>query len=95
MTSRWLPQSAMSLSIFPQGGSVRWTIGLLGDAQKAALLTGVVLLVLLVGAGTGIKARSAQGLVVAAYVVFGLVGVIAAIRAGFSHHRFGRGEFRQ
>ena len=64
------------------GWFVRWTIGLLGDAQKPALLTGVVLLVLLVGAGTGIKARSAQGLVVAAYVVFGLLGVIAAIRAG-------------
>ena len=64
------------------GWFVRWTIGLLGDAQKPVLLTGVVLLVLLVGAGTGIKARSAQGLVVAAYVVFGLLGVIAAIRAG-------------
>ncbi|MDP6867268.1 MAG: molybdopterin-dependent oxidoreductase [Acidimicrobiales bacterium] len=64
------------------GWFVRWMIGLLGAAQKPALLTGVVLLVLAVGAGTGIKARSAQGPVGAAYVVFGLVGVIAAARSG-------------
>ena len=64
------------------GWFVRWTIGLLGAAQKPALLTGIVLLVLLMGAGTGIRARSAQGPVGAAYVVFGLVGVIAATRAG-------------
>ena len=64
------------------GWFVRWMIGLLGAVQKPALLTGVVLLVLGAGAGTGIRARSAQGPVGAAYVVFGLVGVIAATRAG-------------
>ena len=58
------------------GWFVRWTIGLLGAAQKPALLTGIVLLVLLMGAGTGMRARSAQGPVGAAYVVFGLVGVM-------------------
>ena len=64
------------------GWFVRWAIGLLGAAQKPALLTGIVLLVLLMGAGTGLRARYAQGPVGAAYVVFGLVGVIAATRAG-------------
>ncbi|MEE3354516.1 MAG: molybdopterin-dependent oxidoreductase, partial [Actinomycetota bacterium] len=64
------------------GWFVRWMIGLLGAVQKPALLTGVVLLVLGAGAGTGIRARSAQGPVGVAYVVFGLVGVIAAARAG-------------
>ena len=64
------------------GWFVRWTIGLLGAAQKPALLTGVVLLVLAVGAGTGIRARSAQGSVGAVYMAFGLLGVIAAARAG-------------
>ena len=64
------------------GWFVRWTIGLLGAAQKPALLTGVVLLILLVGAWTGTRAKSAKGLVSAAYVTFGLVGVIATARAG-------------
>ena len=64
------------------GWFVRWTIGLLGTAQKPALLTGVVLFVLVVGAATGIRARSAQGPVCAAYVVFALAGVIAGARAG-------------
>ncbi len=64
------------------GWFVRWTIGLLGAAQKPALLTGIVLLVLAVGAGTGLRARSAQGSVGAAYMAFGLLGVVAAARAG-------------
>ena len=63
------------------GWFVRWTIGWLGAAQKPALLTGVVLLVLAVGAGTGIRARSAQGSVRAVYKAIGLLRVIAAAPA--------------
>jgi DMSO/TMAO reductase YedYZ molybdopterin-dependent catalytic subunit len=62
------------------GGIVRWTIDTLGTTQKAALVTGIVVLSLAAGAVLGVVGRTRFGAAVAGFVAFGAFGAWAAAR---------------
>jgi DMSO/TMAO reductase YedYZ molybdopterin-dependent catalytic subunit len=61
------------------GWLVRRTIGLLGTAQKPALLTGIVCVSLILGGWVGSRRGSGRF----AFGLAGLVGAFAALRSGF------------
>jgi DMSO/TMAO reductase YedYZ molybdopterin-dependent catalytic subunit len=66
------------------GGVVRWTIDTLGTTQKAALVTGIVVLSLAVGAVLGVVGRTRFWAAVAGFAAFGLLGAWAAARESLS-----------
>lgn len=54
-------------------------VALFGDKDKAALLTGIVLISLGIGAGLGIAARRRPWIAVAGFVAFGAVGIATGL----------------
>ena len=57
-----------------------WAISLFGTNDKRALLVGIALTTLLVGALVGILARDRFGIAIAAFVGFGVIAALAAAR---------------
>ena len=57
----------------------RWAISTFGENDKPALVIGITVISLLLGAITGIVARKRPG---AGWVVFGAFGVIGGLAAG-------------
>jgi DMSO/TMAO reductase YedYZ molybdopterin-dependent catalytic subunit len=66
------------------GGVVRWSIDTFGTSQKTVLVTGIVVVSLLLGAGFGLVARRRWGLGAAGFVAFGAVGGWAGARGPLS-----------
>jgi DMSO/TMAO reductase YedYZ molybdopterin-dependent catalytic subunit len=62
------------------GGIVRWSIRTFGTTQKAVLVTGIVVVSLMLGAGFGLAARSRFVRGAAGFAAFGLLGGYAAAR---------------
>ena len=66
------------------GPVVRWSIDTLGRAQKPALVAGVVVLALALGALFGVLARRRFWVGAAGFVAFGVLGALAAARGSSS-----------
>jgi DMSO/TMAO reductase YedYZ molybdopterin-dependent catalytic subunit len=66
------------------GGIVRWSIDTFGASQKAVLVTGIVVVSLLLGAGFGLLARHRWLPGAAGFVAFGAVGGWAGARGPLS-----------
>lgn len=61
-------------------GVVRAAIGALGTRDKPALVAGVVVLSLLIGAGLAAAARRRHWIAVAGFAAFGVLGTLAGVR---------------
>lgn len=71
------------------GDIVRWSIRTFGTNQKAVLVTGIVAVSLLLGAGFGLTARSRFVRGAAGFAGFGLLGGYAAARGSLTFDAWG------
>jgi DMSO/TMAO reductase YedYZ molybdopterin-dependent catalytic subunit len=71
------------------GGIVRWSIRTFGSNQKAVLVTGIVVVSLMLGAGFGLAARSRFVRGAAGFAGFGLLGGWAAARGTLTSDGWG------
>ena len=61
-------------------GTTKWAIGIFGENDKPALVAGVALLSLVLGASIGFKAITHRWLALVGFVSFGVVGALAVAR---------------